>query len=679
MRRFCRICASAVALASLVTTSRGQAEPDKGTAIPVPAAIARVISAEYGTLLDRHRLLSSELHDLPLPPKSERAARLGWKVFGYGETFAAEQWLEIDLGAAQSVDSICLVPVDVAYPDNTAPGLGFPRRFRVELENSEGGVAVVADYTEEDFPNPGELPVLIPALGASARKVRVQLTKPWERSSYRAYAFGEIMILQGSRNLATGLTGVTVRASGSFEHNPTWGLQNLVDGQSIAGAPVAKSDKPLTHGWESERYSLPSAEVWAQVNLGHSIAIDEIRLLPVKLTDFSPNHGYGFPARFKLEISDDESFSTSQIVADWSQRPFGISSFSPLTFACDGQRGRFVRVTAHELWERSAGQYVFALAEIQVYHQNENVALGADVVVKSSVSGGPAHFNAEFLTDGQRGPMKLVEWPAWLSQLSRRREVQNEMEAIERRLTRLQPQLRQTVYVYVAALTATVLLVVLVVFLRARQKQARAVRALQQRIAGDLHDDIGSNLASIAMMAELGKKDCAGLAAAEAEEIRRLAADSAAAMRDIVWLTQPGPHDAMQLTERLRDTAQRLLINMEWKFEIEGLETAPALDVQRHLLLALKEMLNNVLRHACARHVNIRLIVRHGRFKLEVLDDGHGFVVGADSDGHGLTSLRHRSSLLRGNLALESQPGRGTRISLSGMLQTVSPSRPVFA
>lgn len=170
------------------------------------------------------------------------------------------------------------------------------------------------------------------------------------------------------------------------------------------------------------------------------------------------------------------------------------------------------------------------------------------------------------------------------------------------------------------------------------------------------------------MLAELGRREHAGLSASEIEEIRNLAADTASAMRDIVWLTQPGPHDVPRLTERLQETARHLLRGVEWTFEIEGMEDAPPLDVQRHLLLALKEMLNNVLRHARAKRVWIRLTVEDQKFSLEVRDNGCGFVVGRSTDGHGLTSLRHRSTLLQGGLDLASQPGAGTRILLSGLL-----------
>lgn len=647
---------------------RGQVVPPEQRSFVLPNSIARAISPAIRSLEDREQRLKATLKELSTAPKNERASRVGWKVFGYGTALSAEQWIEIDLGAVHPVDAVCLVPVDIPFADSNAPGHGFPRRFRVELEDGKSHWVVAADHTKEDFANPGSYPVLILAPHQTVRRVRVVMNKPWEKGIYRAYALGEIMILSGNRNLATGLSGVRVKTSGSLERAPTWSRQNLVDGQSIAGAPVAKTQHVLTHGWESETYPSPSANVWVQVDLGQSHPIDEVRLLPIKFTEFSNTQGYGFPMRFRVELSSDREFRTSEVVADWSVRSFGASSFSPLTFACDGRVARFVRVTADDLWEKSEGQYIFALGELQAYEGDRNVALGAGVTALSVTSTSPKNFNPIFLTDGQRGPRQLIEWPAWLAELSHRREVEQELEVVSAGLATLQPRLAQLVTRGLVGIGSGMVLLVVGGFLYQKRKQALAVAALQRRIAGDLHDEIGSNLASISMMAELGSREQGGLSVADIEEIRKLAADTASAMRDIVWLTQPGPHDVPRLTERLRETARHLLKGVEWTFEIEGMEDAPPIDVQRHLLLALKEMLNNVLRHAGAGRVWIHLSVQDRKFSLEVKDDGRGFVVGASSDGHGLTSLRHRATLLQGNLDLASQPGAGARILLSGLV-----------
>jgi signal transduction histidine kinase len=649
---------------------RGQSADPGSRSLSLPPAIARLISGEYRELDDRHRRLEAELQALPLPLKNERSAKVGWKVFGYNDALVGEHWIEIDLGSMQRIDSVCLVPVDAPAPDGTnSSALGFPQRFRLLVDDGNGNRRVVVDRTEEDFPNPGDLPVLLPTPGVIARRVRLTMSKPWMMGIYRAYALGEIMVLQGNRNLVTGLADVKVRTSGSSEIPPTWSRQNLIDGQSIVGMPVHSTGEPLRHGWESEHFADPATRVWVQVDLGRSQHFDEVRLVPAKLTEFSITHGYGFPVRFQVEASNEAEFTHARVLADRTNRPYGDSGFNPITIPGDGAPARYVRVTAHELWQRRQDSYTFSLAELQVYQGDRNIAAGAPVSAHSAARTSSANFSLGGLTDGLRGPLRFGEWPEWLGELSRRREIIQEEATIQLRLAALQPGLVHMTAWMLAAAFSLALLAGVALWLRVRQQQARAMAALQRRIAGDLHDEIGSNLASIAMLAELGQRHPADRADSDIHEIGRLAGESAAAMRDIVWLTQPGPHDAHQLGDRLRQAAQRQLKGVAWTFSIDGLETAPSLDVQRHLLLALKEMLSNILRHAAAQHVEIRLSVREQRFTLEVRDDGRGFALDGQGDGHGLASLRHRATLIGGELTLDSQAGGGTRIALSGILR----------
>ena len=675
MRCFLSTCLVTVSLAASFGL-RGQELPPEEHEFSVPGAIARIIRPKYRTLDDHRRRLEAELRQLYPAPQTEQSARIGWKIFGYGDAMPPRQWVEIDLGRAQMVDAVALIPVDEPTANSGGPGFGFPRRFRVELEDESGSVAVMADFTTADFPNPGTLPVFLPTRSAMTRRVRVTMNKPWEKNGHFAYALGEIMVLSGNRNLTNGLRGVTVRTSGSLESAPVWSRENLIDGQSVVGAPLRKSERLRAHGWQSVRTPTPTAVAWAQIDLGSVQPFDEVRLVPARLAQYSARQGYGFPGKLRIEVADDASFSAPRMLADWSDQPMSNPAFNPVTVPADGRPARFVRVTALEFWQRGAADHVFALAELQVYRGDTNVAIGAAVTTDPVSPDGGRNFNPTFLTDGLRGTLEFIEWPEWLGTLSRRREILHQLDGVRAELAALQPAMVRVATWLLVTLLALLVLGSLAALYRARRAQARMVAALQSRIAGDLHDEIGSNLASIAMLTELGQQQAAGIAADDLEEIRRLAGESAAAMRDLVWLIQPGPHDAPRLTDRLRAAARRLLVALEFQFEIVGLDVAPSLDVQRHLLLALKEMLHNVLRHAEARRVEIQLIVRGERFTLEVRDDGRGFDLTAQGDGHGFASLRHRAELLGGTLELESRAGGGTRVALMGALHASTKLQP---
>lgn len=662
---------SCLAIAAVVLNPLGRAQERSG--ITVPAPLARWLSADYREGERHTERLQQELRAVVAAPSSERGLRIGWKIFGYGREALAPQWVEIDLGQSQPIDAVVLLPVDAPTADITEPGIGFPRRFRVELLDGPALRAVLADYTATEFPNPGALPVYLAAGGRTGRRVRITLLQPWTRNQYQTYALSEVMVLRGHRNLATGLRGVRVRTSDSLESPPVWSRDNLIDGQSPVGAPLCKSDRPLAHGWESARFRQAAASTWVQVDLGAAQAFDEIRLLPARLPEYSGNHGYGFPGRLRVDVATQEDFGDARRLADWTTLSLGDRAFSPLTVPGDRGIARYVRITASELWPRSHEHFLFALAELQVYRGDRNIALGTAVTAALASTDSSQHFRPEFLTDGLRGTFRIIEWSDWLSGLSHRREMQQALDRLAARRLALQPLLRYRL-LGIGAGGGTLLLVALLFSrYRARQEQARAVAAVQRQIAGDLHDEIGSNLASIAMLTELSQRQKVELSAEDLADINRLASESSAAMRDLVWLIQPGPHDAARLADRLRAAAQRLLVGQEWTFAIEGLVVAPPLEVQRHLLLALKEMLHNVRRHAAARQVKIVLRVTEQQFTLSVQDDGRGFDPAPLSDGHGFTSLRHRAALLQGQLTCTSQPGNGAQITLQGKLRPEAP------
>jgi signal transduction histidine kinase len=83
-----------------------------------------------------------------------------------------------------------------------------------------------------------------------------------------------------------------------------------------------------------------------------------------------------------------------------------------------------------------------------------------------------------------------------------------------------------------------------------------------------------------------------------------------------------------------------------------------------HALQIAREAVSNALRHGHATHIGIALR-RHGEFaEFEVVDDGQGFDVGASAAGKGLVNFTARARELGGELAVNSQPGKGTRVQL---------------
>jgi signal transduction histidine kinase len=82
-----------------------------------------------------------------------------------------------------------------------------------------------------------------------------------------------------------------------------------------------------------------------------------------------------------------------------------------------------------------------------------------------------------------------------------------------------------------------------------------------------------------------------------------------------------------------------------------------------HVLAITREALSNTIRHANARHARLSAGLSDGRFHLSILDDGDGFSQ-AIQPGYGLRNMQDRARLLGGSLQIQSEPGRGTLVSL---------------
>jgi len=199
------------------------------------------LSPELRQLGEERETLQQRLSTLPPAPDPQVTQRLGWHS-DYSTSPDTVDWVELNLGHAERLDAVVLI----APPPSGGvieSGYGFPLRFRVELLGDDEKTErwILADYTHADFPNPGILPVFIPAGGRMAHKVRITATRLFREDHRYLCAFGEVMLLQGQRNLSAQIEVVgpnAVRASSSQGTRPDWGRINVVDGHIAVGPPV---------------------------------------------------------------------------------------------------------------------------------------------------------------------------------------------------------------------------------------------------------------------------------------------------------------------------------------------------------------------------------------------------------------------------------------------------------
>jgi signal transduction histidine kinase len=197
-----------------------------------------------------------------------------------------------------------------------------------------------------------------------------------------------------------------------------------------------------------------------------------------------------------------------------------------------------------------------------------------------------------------------------------------------------------------------------------------AVERIRTRIATDLHDDVGASLSQIAILSEVVRRQVEPTSAAT-ETLSAIAATSRElvdSMSDIVWAINPNRDLASDLLQKMRRFASDSFTACNIAFAFDVRDVAPQVklgpDVRRQIFLVFKEGVNNIVRHSQCTRASIVFSVENGSVRLVLEDDGKGFDGGRPADGQGLASMRRRAGELRARLELQSQPGRGTRVSL---------------
>src|SRR5262249_11498363 len=140
--------------------------------------------------------------------------------------------------------------------------------------------------------------------------------------------------------------------------------------------------------------------------LGESMPIELVRLFPARPTDFPDTPGFGFPVRFQVAVSDEPSFARPRIILDQGQADFANPGGTPLSIVLKDTKARYVRVSAGKLWKRT-GDYVFALAELQVFAGGKNMALGKTVTALDSIEFGL--WSKRYLVDDSASRKKLPD------------------------------------------------------------------------------------------------------------------------------------------------------------------------------------------------------------------------------------------------------------------------------
>ncbi len=204
---------------------------------------------------------------------------------------------------------------------------------------------------------------------------------------------------------------------------------------------------------------------------------------------------------------------------------------------------------------------------------------------------------------------------------------------------------------------------------RQRVEHQRSMEQERARIAHDLHDELGSGITEIGMLAARAKTS--SVPGEKRNEYLGQAGDKAremvAALDEIVWAMNPAHDSLASLVSYFCLYADRFLglANITWRLEGPTGPADPVVDSrQRHqLFLAFKEALHNVVRHSGATEVRLSIQVGQGELHLVIADNGRGLPLSARTEEmDGVDNMRSRIEKLGGRFEISGEAGQGTTV-----------------
>lgn len=206
---------------------------------------------------------------------------------------------------------------------------------------------------------------------------------------------------------------------------------------------------------------------------------------------------------------------------------------------------------------------------------------------------------------------------------------------------------------------------------RIKINRIRAEERLRNKIARDLHDDIGSTLSGINLFSKLALNKIDNGDDDVKDIVGKISSRSASimdAMSDIVWSINPANDAVANMLVRMKEYAAEMLEAKDicYRFEtnekINGIQLG--LGVRKEIFLIFKETINNSVKHSGCGNVVIILETHNNMLCITVEDDGKGMEGNNKKNGNGLVNMQQRAMQVKGILNISSAEGKGTFVKL---------------
>ena len=207
--------------------------------------------------------------------------------------------------------------------------------------------------------------------------------------------------------------------------------------------------------------------------------------------------------------------------------------------------------------------------------------------------------------------------------------------------------------------------------IKRQQEQKLQLHTVRDKIARDLHDDVGASLSSIRMYSEairMQVKEKVPEADTVLGKMSENAREIVENMADIVWAINPR-NDSLQFMEDRMHAfiaavcgSKNIIPHFN---QINFHELKLPMEMRKNIFLIFKEAVNNSAKYSACKNLYLNLEKSEDIFKLVITDDGKGFDETNIVFGNGLQSMKKRAAEIGGDLFVRSKPGEGTSIKLT--------------
>lgn len=202
-------------------------------------------------------------------------------------------------------------------------------------------------------------------------------------------------------------------------------------------------------------------------------------------------------------------------------------------------------------------------------------------------------------------------------------------------------------------------------------------QAIRNKIAQDLHDNVGSTLSSISVYSQVAKiykqQEKSEALRETLEKISSTSSEMISEMNDIVWAINPRNDNMEKILQRMESFARPLLSaqQIQFHFQYDAIVKQLVLEMtkRKNFYLIFKEAVNNAVKYAGCKNIWVNIHYRHHQLQLTVEDDGKGFDAGKVTTantlaGNGLQNMQLRTREMKGTISIESEADAGTKVNL---------------